>query len=201
MSGGSHTNNRGTLISPLIEIGDVNATLKFNTWWEIESVNPNTNGYDLLEIYVVEENKDYNTTICSSKTDWLNSNKNSIMDEFFASDWGDLMKTNLANMQYSINCGKNGDNIEKGDLLRKLNPAIDPAGEFSDPADRAKIPFTSAGFNRKAIWNTEEFDLSKYRGKNIRIKFVFDTKDDFYNTFRGWMIDDLKVFDSSKINK
>ena len=44
----------------------------------------------------------------------------------------------------------------------KLNPAIDPA-----IGNREKIPFTSGGFNRKAIWNIEKLNLTKYAGQQI----------------------------------
>jgi hypothetical protein len=78
----------------------------------------------------------------------------------------------------------------------KLNPAIDPV-----VGNREKIPFTSGGFNRKAIWNIEKLNLTKYAGQQIRIKFKFRTIDEFFNGFRGWIIDDFKIYDTSKINK
>ena len=48
----------GELISPMIDLtghtGDV--ALSFKTWWEIESVNPNANGYDIMLISYKKEN-------------------------------------------------------------------------------------------------------------------------------------------------
>jgi len=48
----------GSLVSPII---DLNATagainLTFDTFWEIESVNPNSRGFDLMSIYYSEDN-------------------------------------------------------------------------------------------------------------------------------------------------
>ena len=48
----------GELISPMIDLtghtGDV--ALRFKTWWEIESVNPNASGYDIMLISYKKEN-------------------------------------------------------------------------------------------------------------------------------------------------
>ncbi|MFT7150805.1 MAG: hypothetical protein ACI82Q_002680 [Nonlabens sp.] len=54
LSGGTSTSpNSGQLTSPSISL--VSATspfLKVRTWWEIESVNPNENGFDLMKVQV-----------------------------------------------------------------------------------------------------------------------------------------------------
>lgn len=81
-------------------------------------------------------------------------------------------------------------------LIKKLNPSVDPKTE-----SRYSKPFTSAGNFRKPVWNSEEFDLSAYVGETIKLKFYFDTVDANYNGFRGWIIDDLKIIETSKINK
>jgi hypothetical protein len=52
--GNSVTENEGTLTSPSFTI-PANApavALTFQTWFEIESVNPNQNGFDYMEVYV-----------------------------------------------------------------------------------------------------------------------------------------------------
>jgi len=54
-SGGRSTSpNTGTLTSPAITIpaGALAATLRFDTWFEIESQNPNAQGYDIMSIAV-----------------------------------------------------------------------------------------------------------------------------------------------------
>ncbi|KAA1151377.1 peptidase [Pseudoalteromonas sp. FUC4] len=54
LSGGqSEQANSGQLVSPAIDLTSVSAALlKFRTWWEIESVNPNENGYDIMEVQI-----------------------------------------------------------------------------------------------------------------------------------------------------
>jgi protocatechuate 3,4-dioxygenase beta subunit len=185
--------NDGALISPLITIPkDINATLKFSTWWEIESVNPNSKGFDLLEIYVLTEDGT-NSNICSNKETWWNKNKDEALKKANIPPSDFVFAKIIKEIAYKSNCG---NSYELGTLLMKLNPAIDPA-----IGNREKIPFTSGGFNRKAIWNIEKLNLTKYAGQQIRIKFKFRSVDQFFNGFRGWMIDDFKIYDTSKINK
>ena len=55
MDGGtSQTANDGILTSPTIDLSGIDAeqpvSLTFQTWWEIESVNPNENGFDLMSV-------------------------------------------------------------------------------------------------------------------------------------------------------
>lgn len=52
--GTSQQANGGALISPVIDLSKAKAplSLSFKTWWEIESVNPNNNGFDLMDIQV-----------------------------------------------------------------------------------------------------------------------------------------------------
>ncbi|WP_180089820.1 carboxypeptidase regulatory-like domain-containing protein [Acinetobacter sp. YH12219] len=52
--GTSQYDNRGELISPVINLSQYHAplSLSFKTWWEIESVNPNNQGFDLMNILV-----------------------------------------------------------------------------------------------------------------------------------------------------
>ena len=55
LSGGSSSSdNSAELISPEIDLSALNGDVRlgFKTWWEIESVNPNSNGYDLMTISV-----------------------------------------------------------------------------------------------------------------------------------------------------
>ena len=52
--GFSVSDNSGELISPLIDLSTVATStplsLTFKTWWEIESVNPNSSGFDLMTV-------------------------------------------------------------------------------------------------------------------------------------------------------
>lgn len=51
--GTSEEDNEGTLTTPLINLLLADRPfLKFKTWWEIESVNPNASGYDLMRVQI-----------------------------------------------------------------------------------------------------------------------------------------------------
>jgi len=54
LSGGrSEEANEGQLFSPSIDLSNaISPVLLFNSWWEVESVNPNASGYDILEILI-----------------------------------------------------------------------------------------------------------------------------------------------------
>jgi subtilisin family serine protease/PKD repeat protein len=39
----------------------------------------------------------------------------------------------------------------------------------------------------------QEFDLSAYDGKLIRLRFFFDTVDSLFNNFEGWVVDDVRI--------
>ncbi|MEW5759283.1 MAG: VCBS repeat-containing protein [Candidatus Thermoplasmatota archaeon] len=45
----------------------------------------------------------------------------------------------------------------------------------------------------KTDWHEEVYNLTKYRGQHIRIRFWFNTVDDQYNNFEGWYIDNITV--------
>jgi hypothetical protein len=70
--------------------------------------------------------------------------------------------------------------------LTRLNPTSDPGGS-------ARIPYTSGGFNTAPTTNTYSVDLNAYRGQTVRLRFSFDTRDQLYNGFRGWIVDDVVV--------
>lgn len=138
--GTSAVENGGAIVSPVLDFTaeTVPLALTFKTWWEIESVNPNGSGYDLLMI-------DYSV------------------------DGGDSWRD-----------------------LARLNPMSDPQ---TGCIDRSPIPFSNRGFNREPQWLMQEpIDVSVLAGQsNAKIRFVFRTKDEFYNGFRGWLIDDVSI--------
>ena len=79
-----------------------------------------------------------------------------------------------------------------------LNPLIDVDG----PPD---IPYVSGAYDFEPFtttkplapyWKAAVVDLTPFlhAGKVIQIRFRFDTGDDLYNGFRGWLIDDIAVF-------
>lgn len=65
--GGTGPAHGGTLTSPAIDLSQVEEgtaiSLTFRTWWEIESVNPNEHGYDLMSIQVSTDGGDTFETI------------------------------------------------------------------------------------------------------------------------------------------
>ncbi len=63
LSGGrSETSNAGQLTSPSINLGTASLPyLRFRTWWEIESVNPNENGFDVMEVQISTDGASFTT--------------------------------------------------------------------------------------------------------------------------------------------
>ncbi len=62
-SGGTSTSSHnGTITSPLIDLtGTTQPILSFRTWWEIEAVNPNENGYDIMDIKIAVDGGEFTT--------------------------------------------------------------------------------------------------------------------------------------------
>lgn len=138
-SGGrSVYSNSGTLRSPIIDLTtSTMPILRFQTYWEIESVNPNESGFDWMQVDV----------------------------------------RIVGSTSYT--------------RLRRLNPYVDP-----NDINRKPKAFSSAGYYREPVWVSEEFDLSPFAGESIEIRFLFNTRDSLYNGFRGWLIDDLYIFEA-----
>ena len=139
--GESDSANGGAIVSPLIDLTNASAplALTLNTWWEIESVNPNENGFDLMAISV------------------------------------------------------STDNGETWEDLARLNPLSDPVG--TDDVDRAPLPYSNRGYNRAPAWLAlEPISLSEFAGQQIRLRIGFATQDELYNGFRGWLVDDIAIF-------
>ncbi|MCW1297714.1 MAG: DNRLRE domain-containing protein, partial [Candidatus Parvarchaeota archaeon] len=42
-------------------------------------------------------------------------------------------------------------------------------------------------------WRQVTIDLSAYTGKNVKIKFRFDTIDSLFNNYEGWYVDDIEI--------
>ena len=43
-------------------------------------------------------------------------------------------------------------------------------------------------------WQQKIIDLSAYAGQNVQVRFLFDTVDSAFNNFKGWYIDDVRVY-------
>lgn len=70
----------------------------------------------------------------------------------------------------------------------QINPVNDVDGE-------SWKPYSSGGLGQVGVWEKHVFDLSDYAGETVMLKFTFDTVDEKYNAFRGWLLDDIKVDD------
>lgn len=69
-----------------------------------------------------------------------------------------------------------------------LNPINDVDGE-------AYKPYSSGGLGQVGQWIHTQADISAYVGNTVKLKFYFDTVDEKYNGFRGWLIDDVRITD------
>lgn len=211
----------GQAVSPTITIPENKEyVLRFDTWWEVESVNPNSTGFDLMEVYIEELDDQGNlltTSVCDtgSATNPYNiyqEGTTTVVNDTLYNEkvaqfskiskgfgkWNKELIKSWIQYEYKTKCGFYNTKLA-GDLILKLNPALDPVIEGGEE-NRARYSMTTAGFNKKPIWINEEIDISAYAGKNIRIKFVFNTNDTLYNGFRGWFIDNLNIIDKSYLN-
>ena len=70
---------------------------------------------------------------------------------------------------------------------RKVQVGID--GVFTDVDQLSGDPMLK--------WNAYAVDISSYAGKNVQVRFSFDTIDGALNDFEGWYIDDVSIFGES----
>jgi hypothetical protein len=69
----------------------------------------------------------------------------------------------------------------------KLNPANNPAGDHHEG-------YSNNGLLAEPGWKNYIVDLSAAIGApSVQIRFAFDTRDNLYNGFRGWLVDDVSV--------
>lgn len=69
---------------------------------------------------------------------------------------------------------------------RTLNAGLSGAGE-------PPTPETSAGGALEPVFVPIELAASGVSGRTIRVRFTFDTGDENYNGFRGWIVDNVRV--------
>jgi len=78
------------------------------------------------------------------------------------------------------------------DLVGYLNPEIDSDGKPFQP-------YTSTGFDLAPAWVNYYYDISEWAyGDFVTIRFRFDSKDENYNGFRGWLVDKVEIFGVSQ---
>ena len=79
-------------------------------------------------------------------------------------------------------------------IVKYLNPTTDPeTPEGGQPEDRRAQPYTSGGFNTAPVWQSVAYDISRFRGETVHVTFAFNTRDQRYNGFRGWLVDDVRI--------
>ena len=72
--------------------------------------------------------------------------------------------------------------------------AINP---LNDVNGNSWKPYSSAGLGSPGVWENIKVELSDYAGDVVNIAFFFETRDNLYNGFRGWLIDDVNVFNGA----
>ncbi len=92
----------------------------------------------------------------------------------------DADRFDIMHVEISTDGGSNFDS------LGNLNPLNDLNGE-------SYVAFTNSGLGEPAQWKKQIYDLSAYVGNNVNLRFRFETRDQLYNGFRGWFIDDVAV--------
>lgn len=106
--------------------------------------------------------------------------------------WWEIESVNPAHfdMMY-VDVSKNGGS--SWDTLGVLNPTNNPDG------GQDAYPYSDNGLDAPASWQITSVDLSPYSGSSIKVRFRFDTVDQYDNGFRGWFIDDVGVYSSQTI--
>lgn len=67
---------------------------------------------------------------------------------------------------------------------------LNPTGFKSNISD---IAYSSGGYDKSGIWVKNQYDLTPYAGKVVKIRFFFNSVDRLSNGFRGWLIDDVSI--------
>lgn len=98
----------------------------------------------------------------------------------------DVDRYDLMEVQVSTDGGETYVDLGTG----LINPENDVDGE-------SWKPYSSGGLGQVGEWEQHVFDLSNYVGESVVLKFTFDTVDEKYNAFRGWLIDDVEVTDEA----
>lgn len=87
----------------------------------------------------------------------------------------------LMTVEYSIDGGASWQQAGQ------LNPVNNPAGKHDQD-------YTANGIEKPAQWNQDIVDISGAAGQsNVQIRFTFNTGDEKYQGFRGWLVDNVVV--------
>jgi hypothetical protein len=110
--------------------------------------------------------------------------------------WFEIEGVNPDNFDVmSIFVDVNGTEPGGETFIAALNPP-DQEPAFSTPP----TPFTSGGLNLAPLWEEQVYDLSAFTGQSVQLVFRFQTVDQLYNGFRGWIIDNVRVENQTLTN-
>jgi len=65
--------------------------------------------------------------------------------------------------------------------------------ELSNPDVLESVPTTSGGVNAAPVFVLRTAPAANLGGKTVKIVFLFDSVDELYNGFRGWVVDDVRL--------
>ena len=85
-----------------------------------------------------------------------------------------------------------GPTYQNWNKIAVLNPIADP--DHSTSGLHPDWPYTSGGYNLAGRWVEHKFNLTDYVGKQIKLKFSFNSGDNQFNGFRGWVIDNVGIY-------
>ena len=110
-----------------------------------------------------------------------------------ASGWAlspviDLTGVTNVNVSLLIKSWYQGETFSSVD---KRTVEVSELGFGGTTAD-TEVQFDNAA-SRQNGWVWESVDLTKFKGKKVRLRFAFDSVDGTNNTGKGWFIDDLRL--------
>ena len=147
---------KGEAITPLVDLTNYSfPVLKFDSWFEVESVDVAKGMYDQLNVGFIIPKAE-------------NGGKDSVV--IYNND-GEAI-TVATDKYYSI---------------KSLNPNFEPTIQDAD------VPYSNVGVGIEPKWVKYNINASGLAGYKVRFVFDFDSKDDLFNGFRGWGIDEVKV--------
>ena len=157
-----------------------------HAWWYGENVTGTYIGSDFASVWQDPKNGGASTgpnsgNLISPLFD-LTSVTNATLSfySWFELESVDAQSFDMMTVWASIDNGANWTEVGQ------MNPQFDYDG--SDD-----IPFSSGGFNSTGMWVHQQCDLTPFTGNLVKIRFNFDTQDELYNGFRGWLIADLCI--------
>lgn len=162
----SGNNNGGLMLSDSITVISADIKFKFDTWWDTE---PGAD-YDRKIVQVSEDNGANWTSIAAIIGPYD-------IDPATQKPWS------VPNEMAGINQWLQ---VEQADM------AFSGGGGGCPPYCGPNMPMNAQG-SGEPQFNEVAIDLSAYVGKEIKIRFYFDTMDAYVNAMEGWYIDNINI--------